>query len=164
MQSSKAIWALLIAALMHCATGRFVRCGFRGIPPAVASGGRFPASPQLSGATSGRSHPAAEPSCWRCLCQCAVTDGTGLQPSPSRGPGTWKGRLYQRVLSPSIAYILGSQEKYWLAKCILVRPRGGVACANYSSNYYSFSEACFRRRVWHWCVANSDGFGTEKVL
>lgn len=63
-----------------------------------------------------------------------------------------KGRLPQRLLSWSVAYILGSQEKYGVTKCILMWSYYGVACANYSINYYSFYETFFRRRWYHWYV------------
>lgn len=60
--SSKAIWALLVPALMRCAPGRFVHCDFKRILLAVALvGADSLAFAQLSGAPVGRSPPSHRP-------------------------------------------------------------------------------------------------------
>lgn len=111
------------------------------------------ALPWLSGSPSGRSPPShrAEPLASVCIGALSPM-ALGWSAVLHCETGILKGRLYRRVLSWSVAYMLGSQEKYLVAKCILMRPRCDVACANYSINYCSFSETCFGRRAWHWSV------------
>lgn len=114
--SSKAIWALFIAALTRYTTGHFACCDFKG--SSLAVGGRFPGIvPAFWTPPLGRSPPShtAEPLAAACI----VTGGTGLEPRPPLRVGHFERYALPKGTKPIVAYVLGSQEKYLVAKCIL---------------------------------------------
>lgn len=86
----------------------------------TGSGGRFPGIVPAFWTPLGQK--ATQPYSWAtggCLQPLVCTGGTGLEPCPPLRVGHFERYALLKDTKPIVAYILGSQEKYLVAKCTL---------------------------------------------